>query len=596
MRVLGLSANYHSSSAVIVSENGIECGSLEERYSHIKHDSSFPHLATERNLEYMNMRASQLDFIAFYEEPENKFLRVLVSELSSFPRNFSSFYRAISVWLSEKLWPRLRIVEHLNVKSKIVKYVDHHLSHATFGFYNSNVEKSIVIVCDAVGEWDCTTAYIFEKKEGRFEYTKIESSKFPNSIGLLYSAFTKFVGFKPNSEECSFMALAAFGTPVYKDEVLSVFNIKANSKYKINDEYLDFTKNNADLFKQKFYTLFGQPNSTNNFEDISSWSSKNMSTDTQKFADMASSVQHVLENFILDYANELKMRYQISHLTFTGGVALNCKLNAKLLKESNFDLVDVPFEPGDGGASIGAALNILSNYGNVPINDNLTPYIGIAPLIDNLDEVIKGWVKLHNNSDSSFKIQLQPVKQETYSYEIASLLNDKKIVAICRGKFEFGPRSLGNRSILAVPDCLEVALKLSESVKRRAKFRPYALSMSDSFAKDCFSLTNEQSRVARWMQYSFSVNERYVSQVKYGLHIDGTTRPHICYESDNKAFFDILKSLNNFNRPEALINTSLNLRGYPIVDDPITALALYVDTALDVLVLDKWILKKVKHA
>ncbi len=590
MKILGLSANYHDAAAALVIDGRVVAASAEERFSFQKHDPGFPKFAADFCLKRAGMKASDLDLVVFHEDPGVKTTRTLATTLAHFPFSLLPFIRSMKQVLHSGLWARMEISSELDIDPEKIFFVPHHLSHAAHAFFTSGFADSAVVTLDAVGEW--TSTGIFEGR-GK-ELNARHMIPFPHSLGLFYSAWTAYLGFKANDEECSTMALATFGTPRFADDVRALLPAESeDGLYRLAPDFFDFNDERKLPLTEKFYALFGPPRGYKEplpFDCLAD-TQKAISEKEQRFADLAASVQLVLEektNEILDKARALTGS---ENLCLAGGISLNAVANGKYLLQKKFRRFYIPPDPGDGGGAMGAAL-LAHSYD--PLSDfpaGFSPYLGAETSTDDLLSVFE-------NSDYRNKFDLIRCTDDADAVsKTAELLADGKIVGWCQGRFENGPRALGNRSILIDPSRTDVALKLSTQVKRRAAFRPYACSVTAEQAPAIFEdkLSSEDLMALRWMQFTLKVQPSQKQNLRAALHVDLSTRPQVCFEKCNPLYYSLLKSFGiKTGRPEALLNTSFNASGMPLVNTPLEAFAMFIRTQMDALTVGHLILKKRK--
>ncbi len=604
MRVLGLSFDFHDSSAALVKDGKLVYACAEERLTRQKHDSHFPFFAIRSALESQNLSTKEIDRVVFYENQEQKFSRLLSMSLSSWPLAPKEFSSIMTSWLGSKLWTKARIAQKLQVPPEKIHSIPHHLSHAYQAFVGSGFSEAAVMVMDAVGEWDSGSTYRAFWKEGRPQFQLISESKFPNSLGLFYSAMTDFLGFKPMNDECTTMALAAFGQPLYYETLCKILQLKDDGSFILSREFFNFTRFYRKPYTQKLIRLLGVPRSSNEPLYFSSFSSTPSSPDHLRFANIAASVQKITEDILVRQAQSLTQKTGLTNLCLAGGVALNCVANTRIWQESGCKNFFIPPEPGDGGASIGAA---FAGHFQTQIGDAESTQYGIAmgPKFEEID-FTKVLQELNPHFLHKFR-QLKSSKAETVSWtwktcmdrheltsEVAQLISNGNIVGWFQDSMELGPRALGQRSILIRPDNVELAQKLSNKVKLRAPFRPYALSMNLKTARDILSADRaslfEQTPL-QWMQLAISVRPEFRELVRAGLHIDGSTRPQVVKDINN-IYFHLLEKTETLTGLGCLLNTSFNEKDYPIVASPIEALMMFARTDMDVLVINKLIIKK----
>jgi carbamoyltransferase len=602
-RILGLSAFFHDSSAALVVDGEIVAAAAEERFSQHKHDSNFPYRAIQFCLEEASLDASELDAVVFYEDPYLKFSRILASTLAEFPRSLRTFVGGMEEWLGSKLWLHLQISRKLQIDPGKIRFVSHHESHAAQTFLISPFSESAILVVDAVGEWKCTSI-AHGMRDGETAIRSIESLSYPNSLGLAYAAFTAFLGFRPNEGEASVMALAAFGTPRFSDKVRSIIRSEADGTYRLSPGYFDFLNSGGGLFTRSLVQLFGAPRDHRTaipFDALDDHvESGRITEDDRKWADIASSVQFVVEETLLGLARRSLKITGSRRLCMAGGVALNAVANSRILEESGAVELFIPPDPGDGGAAIGAALLESRRIGSRPVRVPISPYAGKAFRETDLHELAQNsdpreWREhiLDGCKDVPEKLTVEQFCANDLKERIVEDLLKGRIVGWVQGRFEIGPRALGNRSILADPGNLATVRRLSESVKKRAKFRPYALSIREEDANLAFDFEDEIPLCARWMLMVKQVRPEVVPLVRGAIHTNGTTRVQVCSRSENAAFHDLLSGFGERRGLGAILNTSFNERGYPMVSSPIGALLMFARTAMDVLVVENLAIHKV---
>lgn len=602
MKVLGISCYYHDASAAVVENGEVIAAAAEERFSFQKHDPNFPKFAINFCLEQANISSDQLDAVVFFEEPTEKFTRVMASSFVGFPHSSSLFVSSIKNWMGSKLWIKNEIAKRLKIEVAKVHSIPHHLSHAAQAFLTSDFEQSAILVIDAVGEWSCTSLLVGDRTSPE-KIKLLKSFPYPQSLGLVYAAFTGFLGFRVNDGECSTMALASFGNPKYVDQVKKVISIKTDGSYEIDYSYFDFESGKKDYLQPKFLELFGprrEIKKSLSFDCLTD-SNPGGSDEEQKYADIAASIQLVLEEALLGLAKLVKNQTNLNRLCYSGGVALNCKANTRPIAEAGFDQVFIPPDPGDGGASQGAALYFESQLSQTSPLKRSQPYLGKGysdsevDLIDHLKPE-----HFANHLKQNF-VPKAPLRWESISCENESDLIQKttedllqgKIVGWVQGRFENGPRALGNRSILFLPDKVPTGQRCSKEVKSRAPFRPYALSITSEDAHKVFSAENiANTNLNSWMQKTLSVIASERQKVRAALHIDGTTRPQICRSIDNPRFHKLLENVGRSTGLSALVNTSLNDSGFPLISSPIEALLLFLRSGMDTLVVGNRLIRK----
>ncbi len=578
MKVLGVSFGFHDASAALVVDDRLVWAGAEERASMLRHDPTLPRRAIAAGLRSAGLRASDLDAVVYYEEPHAKLPRVLVSTLAGFPRGAGRFVQAARDWMTDRLWAPQQLAEALDVPVRRVHTVPHHHSHAAQAFLGSPFEDAAILTVDAVGEWACTGIGV-----GRGAQVKLlETLDFPSSLGLFYAAFTGFLGFRPNDGECSTMALAAFGRPTRLDEVRAVLRLHDDGTYELVPGWLDLTAEQP--FTDRFLTKFGAPRDHRQPLPFDSFSDdpRPQTGPAQAWADLAASVQLVLEEALLGLARRAHAKTGLTRLCLAGGVAMNSVAVARLEREGPFEAIFIPPDPGDGGAAVGAALL------HAGVRALWEPSLG-APW--NAEEA----TSLLPHLDASMfgaPVRTATVDAAGRTERVVATLERGGVVAWVHGRAEHGPRALGHRSLLFDASRVDVARHVSTKIKRRAPFRPYALAMAEGRAAEVLG-GPPPGYTARWMQTVRPV--RAPATVRAGVHVDGTTRPQVCTAADNPELHALLEAWTAASGVPALVNTSFNGRGLPIVETPTDALAQFARAPIDLLVLGDHLIERSPH-
>jgi carbamoyltransferase len=594
MLILGISCFYHDSAAVLLDGENIVGAAQEERFTRIKHDSSFPEESIKFVLSQQKINISDLDAIVFYEKPFLKFERILETYIAFAPKGFKSFCISLPIWLKEKLFQKkflfnkLKKIDNSFTDESKIKFSEHHLSHAASSFYTSPYQQSLILTLDGVGEWATTTV-------GIGNGSKIEILKeihFPHSIGLLYSAFTYYLGFRVNSGEYKVMGLAPYGTPIYKDIILkNVIDLKNDGSFKLNMKFFDFATG-LKMTNQKFNNLFGRKRREPESENLE-----------QFHMDIASSIQAVTEEVVLKIAKNVQEEYGIDNLCLSGGVALNCVVNGKILKNKIFKNVWIQPASGDAGGALGAALAYLYNEKKVnrEINLNFMKGSYLGPSFD--DEEIK-------NSLEKSNVVYQKLDPDNFYNVICDLLDQGMAVGWFQGKMEFGPRALGARSIIADPRSNSMQKKLNLKVKFRESFRPFAPAVlredvSQYFQLDCDSpymllvanINDDIKMPTKEVDQVFGIEKlnQKRSTIPAVTHVDYSARVQTVHKETNEKFYKLLSSFKKKTNCSVLINTSFNVRGEPMVCTPKDAINCFLGTDLDVLVMENFIAYKKKQ-
>ena len=592
-RILGISAFYHDSAATIVVDGKITAAVQEERFSRVKHDSRFPINAIKYVLDENKVKLSEIDFIVFFEKPFLKFERLLETYLAFAPRGFKSFSMSMPIWLREKLFQKKLIYDELrnidqdfnNIKK--IKFSEHHYSHAASAFFPSPFEDAVVLTLDGVGEWATTTVSI--GKGNNLEI--IKEIHFPHSLGLLYSAFTYYSGFKVNSGEYKLMGLAPYGKPTYKNLILkNLIDVKNDGSFKLNMSYFNYATG-LTMTNTKFANLFGQKKRKPETEML-----------TQFHMDIASSIQAVTEEIALKLTRNLADEYKIKNLCMAGGVALNCVANGKILKDKVFDNIWIQPAAGDAGGSLGAALAYWHKELKKPriynSKDNMMgSYLG--PRYQN---------KKIENELNKLKGVYKKLSNEKLTEEVASLLSKQKTVGWFQGRMEFGPRALGGRSILADPRSETMQKNLNLKVKFRESFRPFAPSVLREDVKNWFDLKFDSpymlfvAELNKSLQISMNDSQKNLfgidklnvkrSSIPAVTHVDYTARIQTVHRETNPRYYDLINEFKKITSCPVLVNTSFNIRGEPIVNTIEDAFRCFMGTDLDILVCENFILYK----
>jgi carbamoyltransferase len=583
--ILGISAFYHDSAACLLCDGEIVAAVQEERFTRKKNDQDFPRNAIRSCLEMAQISPSGLDFVVFYDKPLIKFERILETHLGIAPRGFSTFIKAIPLWLKSRLHIPNIIRRELGYEGKIA-FTEHHESHAGSAFYPSPFQRAAILTVDGVGEW-ATTSY------GRGEGNRIEllgELHFPHSLGLLYSAFTYFIGFKVNSGEYKLMGLAPYGEPRYVSAIReNLLDLKEDGSFRLNMEYFNYL-GGLTMTNARFEKLFGGP--PRPLE----------STLTQREMDLARSIQVVTEEVMLRITRHLHGLTGERYLCLAGGVALNCVANGRLLREGPFEDIWIQPAAGDAGGALGAAFCVHHRLlGNDRFSKNRDGMKGsfLGPSWDR--ETIETFLRDQG-------IPYRELSEEEVPDTVAQLLCREQIVGWFQGRMEFGPRALGARSILGDPRSEQMQSLMNRKIKFRESFRPFAPSVLAEKAADYFELDREspymllvvklrpQRRIpmTEQQQRLFGIEKLNVarSDIPAVTHVDYSARIQTVCRSDNPRFYDLLRAFTRLTGCPLLINTSFNVRGEPIVCSPADAYRCFMRTEIDYLVLGNFLLDK----
>ena len=591
--ILGISAFYHDSAACLLLDGKIVAAAQEERFTRIKHDSSYPKNSINFVLKYANLNLIDVDYIVFFEKPFLKFERLLETYIGFAPKGFKQFVKAMPVWLKDKLFQKNRLINYLKQHDKKfdgkdkIYFSEHHLSHAASAFFPSPYKEAIVLTADGVGEWATTTVAIGKGRELEIK----KEIHFPHSLGLLYSAFTFYLGFKVNSGEYKVMGLAPYGQPKYskiiKDKLI---DIKEDGSFRLNQEYFDYATG-LKMINAKFENLFRCKSRDSNKEKLN-----------QFHMDIAASIQNVTEEIIINLASSLHREYKIKNLCLAGGVALNCVANGKLLEHKIFENIWVQPASGDAGGSLGAALSLwhlhLQKERKNEIQDDMRgSYLG--PEFDN-SEIEKEL----NLLGAKYEILNE---DEIINYTANSIKNGNA-VGWFQGRMEFGPRALGCRSILADPRLSDMQKILNIKVKYRESFRPFAPSILNENLEEWFEMKGKSPYMLFVAKIKKDKTIEMKDEVKalFGIdklnikrsiipavtHVDYSARVQTVDSKTNSKYYKLILKFKELTGCPILINTSFNVRGEPIVCSPTDAYNCFMGTDLDTLVIGNFLLKK----
>jgi len=583
MHILGISCYYHDAAAALVSDGKIMAAAQEERFSRIKHDQNYPANAIAWCLREAGLTVSDLDAVAFYDKPFLKFERILETYLAYAPAGIRSAWKALPVWIKQKLWISEHIRSELGYEGELL-YPEHHESHAASAFFPSPFDEAAILTMDGVGEW--TTSSVGHGKGSRI--TLKQELHFPHSLGLLYSAFTYFTGFRVNSGEYKVMGLAPYGEPKYHNLILDeLIDLKEDGSFRMNMRYFGYGSG-LKMTNRRFARLFGGP------------PRKPESPLTQREMDLAASVQSVTEEIMLRMARHAQKMTGSRHLCLAGGVALNCVGNGKIRREKIFDRIWIQPAAGDAGGAVGAALMAWHHHFDRPRKHSVPDAMSGALLGPSFDaETIGEFLKTH----TSYDVPL--MKEEEMLERTAGLLADGKVVGWFQGRMEFGPRALGSRSILGDPRSAEMQRKLNLKIKYRESFRPFAPSVAVEHVRDYFELEEPSpymllvADVAHRLRKPVDASVQGLDklyQVRSDLpaitHVDGSARIQTVDRSVNPRYHALLTAFEQQTGCPVLINTSFNVRGEPIVCTPEDAWRCFMRTDMDVLVMDRYIIEK----
>ena len=566
MYTLGISCYYHDSAAAVLKDGKVIAAVEEERFSRIKFDDGFPKLAINWCLKEAGISAENIDSIAFYDKPVLKFERLLDNYIGVAPRGLFSFLDVIPKWIHKRLWVKDEINRHLKGFKGEIIFPEHHMSHAAHTFFTSPFDEAAILTVDGVGEWSTTTFGTGKDTDVKL----INDIRWPHSVGLFYSAFTYFLGFKVNEGEYKLMGLSSYGKPKYYDKIMSeLIDVKNDGSIHLNMKYFAFTYDKY-MTNQNFSDVFGIP------------PRKHDEKVEQIHFDIGASAQLVLEDILLKMVNHVYNKTKMKNLCLGGGVALNGVANYRILKEGPFENLHIPPSPGDAGSAVGCAQYLYHCHAkNKRIIEELTERI--------IDNIYVG-PEYSNDEIKSFleknKISYDFLEREQLLKNSAKLISEGNIVGWYQGKMEWGPRALGNRSILADPRDEKMKDVLNEKIKHRESFRPFAPSILEDYISEYFDM----DRPSPYMLFVAKVKKP--DKVPAVTHIDGTGRLQSVSKEVNPLYYDLINEFYKLTDIPVIINTSMNVMGEPIVNTPEHAYNMILKTDMDYLVMGNYLVKK----
>jgi carbamoyltransferase len=591
MNILGISCYYHDAAAVLLRDGQLVAAAEEERFTRIKHDFNYPESAIRFCLEMGGIQGAELDYVAFFEKPFRKFDRILMTVLQTYPQSYKVFRESMITWMVDKLWVGSKISADLGIPRDRILFCEHHLSHAASAFLCSPFEEAAILTVDGVGEWVTGTW-------GGGCGNQIELRKqmlFPHSIGLLYSAFTAFLGFQVNEGEYKVMGMAPYGKPRYVDKIWKVIRQESDSSFSLDMDYFCFQHSTDRTFNGRFTQLFGEPRPSNmlfftaesgfptyfgeppsNFGELCKLN--------QHYADIASSIQQVTEEVLLSMARNLHQETGQKRLCIAGGVGLNSVANQRILRETPFEELFIQPAAGDGGGALGAALwadNML--LGN--------------PRRFRMDHAY--WGKEYQTSEVRDFLDAKNISYQTIEDDdrlmdvVVDRLQQGNVIGWFQGRFEWGPRALGNRSIIADPRNPNMKDIVNTKIKFREPYRPFAPSVLAECAEDYFEFPNAvQHYPARYMLYVVPVRPSKQSVLPAITHVDGTGRLQTVFRDVSPRYYKLIERFGQATGVPAVLNTSFNLKGEPIVNTPANAFNTFSKSEMDMLVLGNIVVEK----
>tara|TARA_B100000787_G_scaffold11995_1_gene8826 strand:- start:1372 stop:3207 length:1836 start_codon:yes stop_codon:yes gene_type:complete len=593
--ILGISAYYHDSAASLVIDGKIIAAAQEERFTRKKHDSSYPVNAINYCLSEAQLSFEKLDYVAFYDKPFLKFERLLETYVAFAPKGWQQFRMAMPIWLSEKLFLKNMITKEIKkvypgFNPNLLMFGEHHFSHAASAFYASPFEEAVVLTLDGVGEWATTTVAIGKGNELNI----VKEIHFPHSLGLLYSAFTYYTGFRVNSGEYKLMGLAPYGEPKYKDLILDkLIDLKVDGSFRLDQSYFNYATG-LTMVNQKFADLFGEPVRKADTDEL-----------TQFHMDIAASIQAVTEEVVLTMTRSLAKEFSIKNLCMAGGVALNCVANGKILKDKSFKDIWIQPASGDAGGALGVALALWHKELNEPREVNYSDSMSGAYL-----GPLYGQFAIETELTESGAV-FDSMSEDEVIEKTSELLASGNAIGWFQGRMEFGPRALGGRSILGDPRSEKMQKILNLKVKNRESFRPFAPSILREDLKDWFEMDydspymlfvegvkkNKRIKMNPSEESLFGIDKLNIkrSNIPAVTHVDFSARIQTVHKETNPKYHKLIKSFKDRTGCPVLVNTSFNVRGEPIVCSPEDAFRCFMGTKLDYLVIGNCLLQKEKQ-
>lgn len=565
MIILGISCFYHDAAACILKDGKIIAAAAEERFTRVKHDNSFPKNAIKFCLDYLGIAANEVDTVVFYEKPLIKFERLFHQHLQHFPRSRKVFIESMPSWINQKMNIKKLLRDEFHYLGK-VRFIPHHLAHAASTYYLSNFKSSAIVTIDGVGEWT-TTAIGYGR---RSELSIDQEIRFPHSLGLLYSTLTAYLGFKVNNDEYKVMGLAAYGNPKrFMSQMDQLVRIYEDGSYTLDMNFFDYTWSDH-MPSKAMEKLFG-------------YSIRKPETKIYKHhKDIAAALQKKLEEVIFHLVKTAYKKYNTRNLSLAGGVALNSVMNGKIINNSPFRNIFIPPDPGDGGGAMGAALYMHFQHSKVNHNCNFFPYLGPEYSWFQIEKVLK-------NNNLKFK---QLADTEKLLDVVSDLLIKQKVIGWFQGRMEWGPRALGNRSILASASKKEMRDIINAKVKKREIFRPFAPVVLEEFVGEYFKAERQPLRLGKYMLMVLPFKEKGRKEASATVHVDGSGRLQTIAREDNPLYYDLIETYRKKTGTPIIVNTSFNVRGEPIVCTPEEAVKCFLNTGIDILVINKYVVIK----
>jgi carbamoyltransferase len=591
VHVLGVSCYYHDAAAALLRDGMLVAAAEEERFSRKKHDYRFPKNAIQFCLDQAGLEGSDLDYVVFFEKPFRKFDRILMSALQTYPQSWKVFRESMISWMIDKLWIGTTLKSELGVSKDKILFCEHHLSHAASAYLCSPFDEAAILTVDGVGEWVTASCGIGCGNDIRL----LKQIEFPHSIGLLYSAFTAFLGFEVNEGEYKVMGMAPYGVPRYVDKVWKLVQQNTDGSFSLDMDYFSFHYSTDQTYSQKFLALFGEPRPAElqfftkksgfpkyfgappgNYNDLCELN--------QHYADIAASIQLVTEELLLNMATNLCRETRLKRLCIAGGVGLNSVANTRILKESGFEQLYIQPAAGDGGGALGAALWAYNCLLGKPRSFTMQH---------------AAWGR--SNSDAEIRDFLQQNGIPFRCFEnddqlldcVVERLIQGRVIGWSQGRFEWGPRALGNRSILADPRNADMKDIVNAKVKFREPYRPFAPSVLSQCAGKYFDLAQAPCHYpARYMLYVVPVRENHRNTLPAITHVDGTARLQTVFCDQSPRYYSLIERFAQATGVPVLLNTSFNLKGEPIVNTAANAFDTFSKSEIDTLVLENFLIEK----
>jgi carbamoyltransferase len=590
MHVLGVSCYYHDAAAALLRDGQLIAAAEEERFSRIKHDYGFPHQAIRFCLETAGISGQDLDYVVFFEKPFRKLDRILLTVLQTYPQSWKVFRESMITWMLDKLWVGSTLETELDIPKEKVLFCDHHLSHAASAFLCSPFDESAILTVDGVGEWVTATWGVGRGNEIHLQH----KMNFPHSLGLLYSAFTAFLGFEVNEGEYKVMGMAPYGQARYVDDVWKLIHTNDDGSFSLDMKYFSFQHSTEKTFNRRFVQLFGDPRPPNMpFYTRSSGYPKYFGEPPADFdaacksnehnADIAASIQRVTEELLLKMARHVQSQTGQKRLCIAGGVGLNSVANGRILRETPFEELFIQPAAGDGGGALGAALWAYHSLLGKP-----------------RDFIMKHayWGRSYSTAEISDFLRENNIPHREFQGDdvldaAVDRLKSGKVIGWFQGRFEWGPRALGNRSILADPGNPQMKDIVNAKIKFREPYRPFAPSVLAECAEVFFDLPNAARHYpARYMLYVVPVRPAQQAVLPAITHVDGTGRLQTVFREESPRYYKLIERFGQATGVPVLLNTSFNLRGEPIVTTPANAFNTYSKSEMDALVLGDFLIEK----